>query len=372
MLNAMGLINLYEDEKLLGELTEHRPLAALPFGGRYRLIDFPLSNLVNSGIRNVGILVRQKYRPLTDHLRSGKEWDLARKRDGLFILPPANTYYSARHIDGDVENFYYHSDYIKSSRQKYVIICGSNMLCNIDFGQVVMFHEEHQADITIVYKPVDFMLEVGQTATMLDIGPDGRILDIRVNTVENETGSMSLNMYIMDKELLLKLVHDAIAHGGRDFIIDCLLKNICKLKIYGYCYKGYLARVYSTKSYYNANLDLLNYDKWKQLFFQHGLIYTKVKDAAPAIYKDTSLVSDALVANGCVIEGQIMRSVLFRGVHIKKNAKIKNSIIMQKSIIEQGAILENVICDKDVHITAGRILIGDEKYPLVIKKGTVI
>ncbi|MEN6411358.1 MAG: glucose-1-phosphate adenylyltransferase subunit GlgD [Veillonellales bacterium] len=364
----MGIINGNERKELLREITGHRPLAAIPFAGRYRIIDFILSGMVNSGIQNVGILVRDPYRSLMDHLRSGKEWDLARKRDGLFILPPSS---AAKIGDtGDIENLVHNLDYITSSRQQYVLLTGSSLVCNINYRKVFQFHLQSHADITMLYKEEEGV-EPGYR-TVLTCRKDGRVTGIAVNPPSAVTGKLSLGMCLMAKKLLVELAVGCKSRGGQDLLQDGLIRNLDRLHIYGYPYKGYLARIDSIASYYRHNMELLNPEKRQELFFKSGLVYTKVKDGAPAKYKASAGVVNAMITNGCVIAGRVENSLLFRDVTIHFGACVKDSIIMQKGSIGENAVLENVICDKDVTITAGKRLKGKQSVPLVIAKGTVI
>lgn len=367
----MGIINLNDSQGLLSELTKNRPLAAVPFGGRYRLIDFILSNMVNSGIQNVGILVQDKYKALMDHLRSGKEWDLARKRDGLFILPPSQSRYLNEAYQGNIENFYSNLDYIESSRQQYVLIAGSHVVCNLDYHKLFKFHQEMSADITVMYKEDDGDEEFIEHV-MLECQKNGRVTDLAINSSRVLSKKVSMEMYLIEKSLLVRLVRDCKARGGLDFVKDVLIKNINTLKIYGYACKGYAARVDSVKNYYKHNMELLKPEKWEELFFKSGLVYTKVKDEAPVKYKENARVCNAMVGNGCTIEGRVENSILFRGVTVHKGAYVKDCIVMQRCEIGENATIENVICDKNVSITKGKWLKGEKNYPLVIEKGTVI
>ena len=371
MQNVMGIINLNDGQDFLKELTQGRPLAAVPFGGRYRLIDFILSNMVNSGMQNVGILVQDKYRSLMDHLRSGKEWDLARKRDGLFILPPGKAQSSGDHYRGNIEKFYNNLDYIESSRQQYVLIAGSHIICNLSYRKAFKFHQDMGADVTLLYKEHAEDEELVQRS-IVDCQGNGRITDMAINPSNPLSCKVSLEMYIMNKDLLVGLIKDCQARGGLDFIKDILIKNIGTLKMYGYPYKGYVAHVDSVKSYYKHNMELLRPEKWEELFFKSGLVYTKVKDEAPVKYKENARVSNTMIANGCVIDGRVENSILFRGVTVHKGAYIKDSIVMQKCDIAENAVIDNVICDKNVTITQGKWLKGETNYPLVIEKGSVI
>lgn len=370
--DVMGIVNLMENEGFLKEISYYRPVAAVPTGGRYRMIDFVLSNMVNSGIRNVGIITPQKYRSLMDHLGSGKEWDLDRKRDGLFFLPPAQIHYPMGIYRWDLRHFRSHLDYIHYSRQKYVIISGSNMICNLDYKEAFRFHQEMKADITLIYKEQNTGVEDLYQSTVIDTAEDGRILDIEMNPTNRKAGKVSMEMAIMEKSQLMDLINSCASRGDCDLVKDGLIKNLSRLKIYGFPHNGYLAHIHSIQSYFRHNMDLLKPVIWQELFFKHGLIYTKVKDGAPTKYKETAMVKNALVANECIIEGTVENSILFRGVQIHKRASVKNSIIMQKCVIEEDAVLENIISDKEVVVTRGKYLKGEKHYPLVIRKRTAI
>jgi len=370
-MDALGIINLAQSQDCLPELTHTRPLGAVPFAGRYRLIDFPLSNMVNSGISSVGILVQNKYRSLMDHLRSGKEWDLARKRDGLAILPPSYANQPHGTPRGDIENFHSNLDYISRTHRKYVLISSGNMVCNFDFQAALEYHEMKKADITIIYSEKE-QLPDGACRTLIDLDNDCRVIDMQVSTGGSPVQKLSMAMYIMERSLLIDMIDNCVARGDYDFVKHCLIKNLTRLKVYGFKHDGYLAYISSIQSYFKHNMDLLRPEVWQELFFQPNLIYTKVKDEPPAKYMGEARVTNSLVANGCFIEGTVENSILFRGVKVAKGAHIKDCIIMQKGEIAGGTNLQNVICDKDVRILDGRSLKGEPSYPLIIKKGMVI
>ena len=368
----MGIINLDETEEYLGDLSRARPLAAVPFAGRYRLIDFVLSNMVNSGITNVGIFIQHKYRSLMDHLRSGKEWDLARKRDGLFILPPAYTKNPMQIHRGDVENFYSNLDYIGKCKQKYVVVAGPEMVSNLDYRQALDFHKSTGAEITVLYTKANCSTHDCVRTNVVELGENRQVINMKEYTTSTEYQNMSMKTFIMERKLLIELVKDCIARGDYDFIKHCIIRNVNNYKVYGYHHQGYVARISSLQSYFKHSMDLLTPQIWKELFFKSGLIYTKVKDEPPAKYMAQADVANSLIATGCYIEGRVENSILFRGVKVHKGAYIKNSIIMQKGEIGPDVVLENVICDKDVVITANKQLKGECNYPLVVKKGQVI
>jgi len=371
--NMMGLINLHESQDSLREITKHRPLAAIPFAGRYRLIDFVLSNFINSGITNVGILSAGNSRALSDHIRSGKEWDLARKRDGLFLLPSWQTGNVQGTFPSDLIDFFSNLDYIKSSRQRYALLSGSRAVCNINYEAAYNYHLEKAADITVLYKEYsDTEIKELSEATLVETAADGRITDIEICPVQTRRNKVSMEMYLMDRQLLVDLIDASVSRGGTNFARDCIVRNLEKLKIYGFPFSGYLARIDSLQNYFDYSMKLLTPEIWQEIFFANGSIYTKVKDEAPAKYQCDAQVASCLVANGSVIAGKVENSILFRGVKIHKDARVTNSIIMQKGEIGPGAVIENVICDKDVRITAGKKLKGEANHPIVIEKGIVI
>lgn len=371
MNNVMAIINNALDESFLDKLTGHRSLASVPFGARYRLIDFPLSNLVNSGITNVGLLLQTKYRSLMDHIGFGKAWDLDRKRNGLFILPPAHIYQANRAYKGDLQNFASNIDYIKRSNQEYVIIGSPNIVANIDYRDAFKYHIENENDITIIYRELD-VFRRDTTYTVINTDDNDRIIDMKVNPKKNYYKKISLQRYIMKKDLLLDIIDDCISKGEWDFVKNAIIGNLENLKVYGYPFRSYAAVINSINGYYKSNLELLKPNVWQDLFLKNGPIYTKPKDESPTAYKNGVNAKNVLAANGCLVKGEVMNSVLFRGVKVHPGAVIKNSIIMQKSKIGENAYLENVILDKGVQITAEKSLKGDTNLPMIIAKNTIV
>ncbi|WP_181956616.1 glucose-1-phosphate adenylyltransferase subunit GlgD [Paenibacillus piri] len=369
MKRMMGVINLVNEPDDLEELTYSRCVASVPFGARYRLIDFSLSNMVNSGIDNVAVFTQHKYRSLMDHLGSGKEWDLDRKRGGLFILP-AILNETTGMSRGDLFQFYSHRDYFYRAREEYVIISRSHIVCNIDFNAVLNYHLEQNADITVVYKRADD--EEFAKFRRLAVKDDGQITVMEDHSGRLRTDNISLEMYVMSKELLLDMVESCLAQGYDHLVRDGIMKNIGKLGVYGYLHEGHTGIVNTIQSYYKHSMQLLNPKVWRELFFQKELIYTKIKDEPPAKYMENSSARNALIANGCVIEGKVENSILFRGVKIRKGAYVKNSIILQNCEIEENVIIENAILDKDVFISRGRVLTGDKQAPFIASKTKVI
>lgn len=372
MNDIMGIINLSENEESIREITYNRPIATIPIAGRYRVIDFMLSNMVNAGIHNVCIFSRGKSRSLMDHIGSGKPWDLDRKIDRLSILNPVVNLNDVITHKGDIENFKNNLDYIKYSRQKYVLVTRSYMIFNIDFKEVFKYHKETGADITIICKKMVNHNNRFLGCDTLNLDEDEKVISIGRNSGSKRYYNISMEAYLMKKELLVELIQDSIMMGDCEYLKQTLLKGVKTLNTNAYSYDGYAACINSIQNYYETSMDLLNVDIAQELFYKNGLIYTKVKDEPPTKYLESSNVVNSLVANGCIIEGNVENSIIGRNVKIKKGAVIKDSIIMQKSVVDEGAYLKNGILDKYVHISKGKILSGDNKNPIVIKKNLSI
>jgi len=369
MKRIMGVINLINEPDRLEELTFGRCLASVPFGGRYRLVDFPLSNMVNSGIEDVAVFTHHKYRSLMDHLGSGKEWDLDRKRGGLFVLPSVLDIPSGV-SKGDLFQFFSHRDYFYRGRQEYVLVSRSHIVCNIDYRRVLERHEETGADITCVYYESDD--DDDAIYRKLEVGPDGRVTAMQDRTGRLDSRNVSMEMYLMSKELLLDIVETCLAQGDDHLVRDGIMKNLHRLKFYGYKHEGYTGIVNTIQSYYRHSMKLLDPEVLRELFFRGAPIYTKVKDEPPTKYKETAVVHNALIANGCVVEGRVENSILSRGVKVHPGATVRNCILMQNCEIGENVVLENAILDKDVYIDRERVLSGAPTAPFIAAKKKVI
>jgi len=367
---ALGIINL-GNEPELEKLTMYRCCASLPFAGRYRLIDFALSNMVNSGIQNVGIFVQKKYRSLMDHLGSGKEWDLDRKHGGLFVLPPM--YDEMRKNEtGDVYHFYNYLDFFNRASESYVVMTKGHTVYNMDYHKAIQSHIDSGADITMIYLEQRDLLEMSNHPTYLSVGSNGRIEGISRCGPSGIHDRLSLETYILEKRLFLKILQNCMIEGGKYWVEDGFLQNFDKYVVNGYPCNGYGAIVDSVSSYYHHSMELLHPAICSSLFYRKETIYTRVKDEPPSLYKEGSRVINSLIGNGCKIEGKVENSILFRGVHVAKGAVVKNSIVMQRSYIGEKSILDGVIIDKDSFITEGRIIRRKKREPLIIPKRSII
>ncbi len=372
--NCFGLIYAGEQNLNLVELISKRSVAALPVGGRYRAIDFVLSNLINSGIRNVGVITQRNYHSLMDHLGAGKEWDLSRKNDGLFVLPPFDNMHSHGEYRGLCDAVKSAMGYIRRSSQQYCLLSGSYTIYNRAYNDMFKYHMDMGADVTVLYnKEPDTQELSGRFKDVrLHMGMDGKVSDIEFCPTTTTSPYCGMDIYLIRKDLLEYLVEDVTARGKYNFVTDVLMANLGRLKIYGYKHDGYVGRLHNIRSYFKLNQDMLDMDVQASLFYTGNSVYTKIKDEVPAKYGAGAKVKNSLIANGCVIEGNVEDSILFRGVYVGRGTTIKGSIIMQDSEIFQNCMLEDVVLDKKVHIRSGRRLIGDKNYPVIIKKGAIV
>ena len=374
MKDTMALIFAYQNDEPMKALTQKRSLSSVPYGGRYRIIDFALSNIVNSGITKVGIITRSHYQSLMDHLGSGKEWDLNRKRDGLFVLPPFSHMEGYQHgvYRGKMEALMNAEALIRRSNHEYVILSTADSICNMTFNDALEYHKQKKADITIIYKRGKFERESNEdNSCFIQVDADGRVTDVAVNPVV-ERERLSMGQIIIGKALLETLIWECNSYNAYSLHQDVLQKKVKDLRIYGYEYTGHYVRINSIASYFQANMALLKDEVREAIFYQDNKIYTKIRDEVPTLYCRDSEVRNSLVADGCIIEGKVENSIISRGVRIRKGAVVRNSIIMQSCEIQSGCQLDYTVADKDVVIRENRKLFGYEMYPMVLAKGSVV
>ena len=370
-MKMMGIIfsNIYDEH--LGEITKERTSASLPFGGRYRMIDFVISNMVNSGITNVGVITKSNYQSLMDHLGNGKEWDLDRKIDGLFILPPFGTGQKTVYRD-KLEALLGTTKYLMRSDEEYVLLSDSNIICNIDFKEILDFHIEKGADITVIAKKETIEDRTDIKPLCIKTDEEERVVDVLVNFDIPGIVKSGMGMYILKREFLLSLLREALSYNLKDFDRDIIQSKYKHMKIVAYEFSGKVLRVDKTIKYFEANMELLDKEVRQELFGKYGNIYTKVRDEVPTSYKKGSSVKNSFIADGCTIWGDVENCIISRGVTVGKGAKIKNSILMQDTSIGDGVVLDYVICDKEVKITDDRIMMGAKRHQLVIAKGKIV
>ena len=374
--NALGIIFPNGYDSLVPELVAERLMASIPFAGRYRMVDFVLSSMVNCGIDNVSVIVRKNYHSLMDHLGSGRAWDLTRKNGGLNIVPPFAEK-TVKVYNGRVEALASILDFLKDQKEKYVIMSEANIAANFDFKAMLNAHIESGADLTLAYaqeeipkgliKPFDINKDLYYT---LDI-EDGRVKEIQINPETPGVQNLSMNIYIMDRELLISQVSAAFVRGHVYFERDIVAPQLDKLNVQAYKFTGYLARISSMKSYFDENMKLLEDENLDALFGSNH-IYTKIRDDNPTRYMEGARADNIMAADGSIIEGEVENSILFRGVKVGRGAKVKNCVLMQDTVIEPGAELEYIISDKDVTITADKKLKGTDSFPVYVAKYQVV
>ena len=368
-MSAVGVIFSNIHDENIPELSRQRTMASVPFGGRYRLIDFALSNMVNSGITTVGIITKNNYQSLMDHLGSGKDWDLARKSGGLVLLPPFGGLESNSLYHNRLEALKGVTGFLTRRNEDYVILCDCDGVYRMDFNDVIEYHERKMADITLVCHEEE--LDVSSHYTVVKTDAEGRINDIKADTKVSGKNKFYVNIIVMNRQFLLNTIYDAITRGLKSFRRDILMPNVKSLKIFAYDFNGYHASIDSIVSYFKHNMELLNKDLRDELFGARD-IYTKVRDSAPSKYGENSKISNSLISDGCMVEGTVENSILFRGVKVGKGSIIKNSIVMQDNVIGENVSLDCVITDKNVVIRDRRVLSGCEVRPYCIPKGSLI
>lgn len=371
--NALGILFPNSYDSLVPELVGERLMASIPFAGRYRLVDFILSSMVNCGIDNVSVIVRKNYHSLMDHLGSGRSWDLTRKNGGLNMVPP----YAEKTVkiyNGRVEALASILDFLKEQKEKYVVMADTNLAVNFDFNALIEAHMESGADVTVAYtrQPLpQSALEAPHTSKdmyyTLSIDGGGRVNEIQINSKETGDQNFSMNIYIMDRQFLIDQVSSAFVRGQIFFERDILAPNLDRLNVHAFRYEGYVARICDMKSYFQENMKMLD-DVNVDALFGGSPIYTKIRDDNPTRYMSGAAVKNIMAADGCLIEGEVENSILFRGVKIGKGAKVKNCVLMQDTVVEPGANLEYVITDKDVAITEGKELKGNDSFPVYVAK----
>ncbi len=370
--DALGIIFPNSYDTMVPELASERLMASIPFAGRYRIVDFLLSSMVNGGIDNVSLIVKQNYHSLMDHLGSGREWDLTRKNGGLNLVPPFSNR-ETKIYSGRVEALTSMIPFLKRQKEKYVVMADTNIAVNFDFKDLLEKHIESGADVTIAY------IKEGLPQDLLDMDADtknlyytlklkeDRVAEICVNPKDKGIQNLSLNIYVIERERLIEQISEAYLKGGIYYERDILANQLDKLDVRGYCYEGYVAHITSLKGYFDESMKLLEAENVEALFGP-STIYTKIRDDNPTRYMSSSKVKRIMAADGCVIEGEVENSILFRGVKIAKGAKVKNCVLMQDTVIEEGVNMEYVVTDKQVCISADKELKGTDTFPVYVEK----
>lgn len=377
-MTAAGLIFSNIHDQSIPEMTRRRTMASIPFGCRYRLIDFALSNMVNSEIATVGVITHYNYQSLMDHLGGGKDWDLARRSGGIKLLPPYVTAYensaAGKLYENRLEALMGSVNFINRCGADYLVLSDCDVIMNIDLSAVIDHHIQSGAYITLVAKKVNAKESLfDKNVDVLTLNDEGRVTDLSYTLPEKGSAYVNTNIMVVSRADLQTIISDSIAHGYRSFSKDIIAKQLKKKKIQAYCFEGFCACVSSLENYFSTSMMLLDENVRKDLFSTpNRKIFTKIRNSAPTKYNSDAKISNCMIADGCIIEGEVENSIIFRGVHVGKGTVVKNSILLQDTYVGANVNLNCVISDKNVVIKDGRNLSGYETMPFFIGKGVMV
>ena len=366
-MGAAGIIFSEGKFGQIDELVRKRTEASIPFGGRYRLIDFALSNLVNAGVVQVAVVTKRNYQSLMDHIGSGKDWDLSRKNGGVTIYPPFGNYKSGSVYANQIEALQSIIGFISKCQEDNLIITECYSVNVVDYSDALKFHEDHDADITVIGQTQNTLLNNPHLVATLN--KNGQFTSATL--AHKAEGFVGIDAYIIKRQLLENLLGEASVHGLASFEQEIVINNISSLRIFGYEYEGTLLPIDSMQHYYEYNMALLD-EKVRRSVLEVLPIYTKTRDSAPTRYGVEAHVENSLIADGCMIEGTVINSIIFRGVKIAKDTVVENCILMQDTVVMNNVKLKAVITDKNVTIRDRQELAGCAQLPYFVGKGMMI
>lgn len=369
-MKAIGIILAGGNNKLMKELTNKRAIAAMPVAGSYRSIDFVLSNMSNSRIQKVAVITQYNARSLNEHLSSSKWWDFGRKQGGLFVCTPTITADSGYWYRGTADSLYQNLHFLKSSHEPYVVIASGDGIYKLDYNKVLEYHIEKKADITVVVKKMEDRSEINRFG-VVSMTEEGRITEIEEKPLETNLSTVSTGIYVIRRRLLIELIEKAAEEDRHDFVRDILMRYKNIKKMYGYKLESYWSNISTVDSYFKTNMDFLNRDVRDYFFKQYPDIYTKVDDMPPAKYNCGSNVKNSLISSGCIINGTVENSVLFKKIYIGNNCVVKNSIILNDAYIGDNSYIENCIIESGSTIKANARYVG-ENGPLIVTENNPV
>lgn len=371
-MKSLGVIlaggNNHRLEKLTS--TSGRATAAMPIGGGYCAIDFSLSNMTNSGIRKVAVMVQFNSGSLHNHLSSSKWWDLGRKKGGLFVYSPYLSGLESPFYRGTSNAMYQNIKFFLKSNEEYVVITSGDSIYKADFDDFLNYHIEKGNDITVAYKKAGG-LDPRQFG-VIELDDEENILDFEEKPLETSLDNISLGIYAISRKLLIGLLETTNKEGRYDFVRDIVIRYRKVLKLGGYPFKGYWRSLGSIKAYYDTNMDFLSKDVRDYFTKEPPFIVTKPRDVPPAKYNNGAEARGSLIGGGSILNGYVENSVLFSNIYVGENTFIKNSIIMDKVHIGNNCVLENTIIDKEVNIRDNTKIIGTVNQPAIVDKGKTI
>lgn len=343
-MRAIGIVLAGGNSNKMKELANRRATAAMPMVGGYRAIDFVLSNMSNSHIQKVAVLTQYNAKSLNGHLNSSKWWDFGRKQGGLYLLTPTITHDNSSWYRGTADSIAQNLDFLKESHEPYVVIASGDCVYKLDFNDVLSYHIAKRADITVVTKQLESAQEATRFGTVTT-DRDGRIIDLEEKPVETQETRISTGIYVIRRRLLIELLEEAMEEERYDFVKDILIRYKKAKKIYAYEMDGYWSNIATVASYYKTNMDFLEKETRDYFFKQYPNMYSKVEDLPPAKYNVGANVKNSLVASGCILNGTVENSVLFKEVFVGNNCTIKNSIILNDVYIGDNVYIENCIVE---------------------------
>ena len=362
-MRALGIILAGGKTERLKELTYDRALSAMPVAGSYRAIDFSLSNMANSGISKVAVITQFNSRPLVEHLSSSKWWDFGRKHGGLFVLTPYITHENSMWYRGTADAIYQNIDYLKGSHEPYAIIASGDSVCKIDFNEVLTYHVNKRADITIVCKRMEG--EDLKRFGIVQLNEEDRVIEFEEKPIIPQGSIVSTGMYVIRRRLLIELLEQIAVEERYDLVNDIIVRYRKQKNIYAYMHEGYWKSIAALDAYYQTNMDFLD-KEIRDLFFRDSpSIMTKVEDEPPAKFNIGSRVRNSLSSSGCIINGEVENSILFRKVFVGRNTIIRNSIILNGTYIGDNCYIENCIIDGRSNIQSGTVHKGENDIRIV-------
>jgi len=367
-MKAIGIILAGGNNKMMKELSNKRAIAAMPVAGSYRSIDFALSNMSNSKIQKVAVITQYNARSLNEHLSSSKWWDFGRKQGGLFVFTPTITADSS--YRGTADSLYQNLQFLKSSHEPYVVIASGDGIYKLDYGKVLEYHIEKKADITMVVKKLEDRSEINRFG-VVSMTEEGRVTEIDEKPLETNLSTVSTGIYIIRRRLLIELIEKAAEEDRHDFVRDILVRYKNLKKIYAYKLDTYWSNISTVNSYYKTNMDFLKKDVRNYFFKQYPDIYTKVEDLPPAKYNFGAEVRNSLVSSGCIVNGCVENSVLFKKIYIGNNSVVKNCIILNDVYIGDNSYLENCIVESGSTIKANSRYVGEGDPIIVVEDNPI-
>ncbi|MCI8639508.1 MAG: glucose-1-phosphate adenylyltransferase subunit GlgD [Coprococcus sp.] len=371
MVKAFGIVNFSGKQIYVEGLEEFRPIGSFSFLGRYRAIDFPISNMSNSGIDRIQVYIRRKPRSLIEHLGTGRHYSINSKRGKLQILFSENGSENSIY-NTDIAAFRDNLENIRKMHNEYVVIAPSYMIYRQDFDSLIQTHITTEADITLLYHSVDNAKDAFLNCNALNLNKQKGVLSIEQNHGNAKNRNIFMDTYVMKKELLIDLIEKAQKTSSMYSLLDIVSAELAELDIRGVSHRGYFAALTDFNSYYHANLSLINYKNTQSLFDEDWPIYTRTNDSCPTRYFESADVRSSVVSNGCLIEGTVENSIVGRGCVIKKDAVVRNSIILSDTIVGEGIHVENQVVDKHTRLIHVKELVADPEKPGYIRRGDTL